>query len=264
VASASDFNVKSIQKQLAIYRDLGVLNTNLAEVFKVVGEPPQLRDPSEPPPSVPERKRVLVFAGHMIDEADRNTPRFPASKELIAREKIKEKILKEMNTGAGVSCAYAGAASGGDILFQEICAELNIPTRLYLAIPPAKYVNSSVIKAGPTWVDRFWDIYRKHEAAKQLRILSEVEEAKDDEDYLPAWLWSKEKYGIWQRNNLWMLFNSLDEACDPKTDDPNLTLIALWDGADADGPGGTGDLVEKVQTLGARHEIINTKEAFDL
>jgi len=264
VASAPDFNVKSIQKQLAIYRDLGVLNSNLVEVFKVVGEPPQLRDPGEPPPPVPEHKRVLLFAGHMIDADDRPGSRFPASKESVAREKIKEKILKEMNTGAGVACAYAGAASGGDILFQEICAELKIPTRLYLAIPPAKYVNSSVIKAGPGWVDRFWNIYRKHEAAKQLRILSEVEDAKEDEDYLPAWLRSKEKYTIWQRNNLWMLFNALDEACDPKTDDPNLTLIALWDGAGGDGQGGTGDLVEKVQNLGARYEIINTKEAFAL
>ena len=220
--------------------------------------------PGEKPAADPEHKRVLLFAGHMIDAENREKPRFPASKELVAREKIKEAILKEMNTGAGVSCAYAGAANGGDILFQEICAELGIPTRLYLAIPPAKYVNSSVIKAGPGWVDRFWNIYRKHEAAKQLRVLSAVEDAKSDEDYLPAWLRSKENYGIWQRNNLWMLFNALAEACDQKTADPSLTLIALWDGAEGDGPGGTGDLVEKVKKLGARHDIINTKQVFDL
>ena len=169
-----------------------------------------------------------------------------------------------MNTGAGVLCGYAGAASGGDILFQEICAELDIPTRLYLAIPPAKYVNSSVVKAGQDWVRRFWDIYNKHEANKQLRVLSEVEDARDDVDYLPAWLRSKKDYGIWQRNNLWMLFNALDEACDVKIKDPNLTLIALWDGAGGDEPGGTGDLVKKVQDMGARHEIIDTNELFGL
>ena len=264
VSSAPEFNVGSIRKQLAIYRDLGVLNSNVAEVFKVVGEPPPLAVPGAEPAATPERKRVLVFAGHMIDAPDRTNPRFPANKEQVARDKIKEAISKEMNTGAGVLCGYAGAASGGDILFQEVCAELGIPTRLYLAIPPAKYINSSVIKAGSSWVQRFWDIYNQHEKAKQLRILSEVEDAKSDEDYLPAWLRSKDNYTIWQRNNLWMLFNAVAEACDEKSGDPNLTLIALWDGAGGDGPGGTGDLVEKVKNLGARFEIINTKELFGL
>ena len=61
-----------------------------------------------------------------------------------------------------------------------------------------------------------------------------------------------------------MLFNALAEGCDEKSGDPNLTLIALWDGAEGDGPGGTGDLVNKVENLGARCEIINTKELFGL
>lgn len=212
----------------------------------------------------PERQRVLVFAGHMIDAPDRKNSRFPADKEQLAREKINEAVVKEMNNGAGVLCGYAGAASGGDILFQEVCAELSIPTRLYLAIPPEKYLNSSVSKAGPGWVDRFWSIYNKHKNANQLRVLSEVDDAKSDEDYLPVWLRSKDNYSIWQRNNLWMLFNAVAEACDEKTGAPNLTLIALWDGAGGDGPGGTGDLVEKVRNLGARDAIINTKELFGL
>lgn len=264
VTAMAGFNANSIRKQLAIYRDLGVLTSNLAEVFKVVGEPPPLQDAGAAPVANPERKRVLVFAGHMIDAPGRPKPRFPADKEQLAREKIKEAVMKEMNSGAGVSCGYAGAASGGDLLFQEVCAELGIPTRLYLAMPPAKYINSSVIKAGPGWVDRFWNVYNKHKNANELRVLSEVDDAKSDEDYLPAWLRSKENYSIWQRNNLWMLFNALAEACDEKTGDPNLTLIALWDGAGGDGPGGTGDLVEKIQTLGARHHIINTKDLFGL
>ena len=264
LTGAPGFASDSVSKQLAIYRDVGVLTSNLAEVFKVVGEPPPLPDPGAAPAATPARKRVLVFAGHMIDAPDRKNPRFPADKEQIAREKIKEKIVNEMNDGAGVLCGYAGAASGGDLLFQEVCAELGIPTRLYLAIPPAKYINSSVIKAGAGWVDRFWNVYNKHKASNQLRVLSEMEDAKSDEDYLPAWLRSKENYGIWQRNNLWMLFNAVAEACDEKTSDPNLTLIALWDGEGGDGPGGTKDLVEKVQNLGARNRIINTKELFGL
>lgn len=213
-------------------------------------------------PSQQQRKRVLLFAGHMIDAPGREKPRFPADKEVIAREKIREAIVKEMNTGAGIASAYAGGASGGDILFQEVCAELGIPTRLYLAIPPQQYVTSSVAKAGAEWVRRFWNIYNAHAARNLVRVLSEAIEVKQDSDNLQAWL--REDYTIWQRNNLWMLFKALDEGCDPKTGDPNITLIALWDGEGGDGPGGTGDLVDKVNELGARSEVINTKEVFGL
>lgn len=260
LTSAPGFNVDSVRKQLAIYRDLGVLNVNIAEVFKVVGEPPPIPAPGGQPAAA-QRKRVLLFAGHMIDAKDRAKPRFPADKESVARERIKEAVLKEMNTGTGVSSGYAGGASGGDILFQEVCAELGIPTRLYLALPPQKYVTTSVQKAGPQWVERFWNIYNEHQTQKQVRVLSD---ATDEREYLPAWLREKPEYSIWQRNNLWMLFNALDEGCDPKTEDPNVTLIALWDGEGGDGPGGTGDLVKKVENLGARSKIINTKEEFGL
>jgi hypothetical protein len=264
LAAAPDFARSSVRQQLTIYRDLGVLGDNLEEVFKVVGNPntTPAGDQSE---RITARKRVLVFAGHMIDAPNRQTPRFPADKELVAREKIKEVVLKEMNNGAGVAAAYAGGASGGDILFQEICAELGIETRFYLAVQPQIYVTTSVNKAGPGWVQRFWNLHKAHVEQKQVRILSQsTEAAKNDIEYLPAWLRDKKNYSIWQRNNLWMLFNALAEGCDEKTGDPNLTLIALWDGAEGDGPGGTGDLVRKVENLGARCEIINTKELFGL
>ena len=265
LANAPDFAKKSVRQQLAIYRDLGVLSGNLAEVFKVVGEPDQLPAPGAQPEPKPPRKRVLVFAGHMIDAPDRETPRFPADKEAVAREEIKKRIMKEMNTGAGVASAYAGGANGGDILFQEVCAGLGIETRLYLAVQPPIYVTKSVNKAGPGWVQRFWNLHAAHVARNQVRILSPaIEAVKNDVDYLPAWLRDKENYNIWQRNNLWMLFNALAEGCDEKTGDPNLTLIALWDGSAGDGPGGTGDLVNKVENLGARCEIISTKEIFGL
>src|SRR5688572_4515922 len=94
---------------------LGALEVNLGRV-KVVGEPE-----AQKLPSPQERKRVLLFAGHMIDAPGREKPRFPADKEAIARERIREAVVKEMNTGAGIASAYAGGANGGDILFQEVC-----------------------------------------------------------------------------------------------------------------------------------------------
>jgi len=257
LVGAPDFARDSVLKQLLIYKDVGVLTGNLAEVENVVGVAKAALT-SKPQ----QRKRVLLFAGHMIDAPGREHPRFPPDREAIAREKIREAVMKEMQADVGVSCGYAGAASGGDVLFQEVCAELGIPTRLYLAIPPQKYVSTSVEKAGQQWVQRFWKIHAEHVARDQVRVLSDS--IDDEGEYLPAWLRSKPKYNIWQRNNLWMLFNALDEGCDPKTGDPNISLIALWDGAGGDGPGGTGDLVDKVKNLGARCEVINTKEVFKL
>ncbi|HKP12067.1 MAG TPA: hypothetical protein VJZ91_08160, partial [Blastocatellia bacterium] len=249
-------------KQLAIYRDLGVLGENLAEVFKVVGEPPLTAASGQP--AAPQRKRVLLFAGHMIDAPGREHPRFPASQEQVAREKIKEAIVAEMRSGAGVACGFAGGASGGDILFHEVCDELGILTRFYLAVPPQKYVTTSVQKAGPQWVERFWKLYNERHAQNQVRVLSEAADVQDEQEYMPAWLRTKPEYDIWQRNNLWMLFNALEEGCDPKTGDPNVALIALWDGKGGDGPGGTGHLVKKIEDLGATSEVINTKETFGL
>ena len=57
-------------------------------------------------------------------------------------------------------------------------------------------------------------------------------------------------YGIWSRNNLWMLFNAL------ALDAESLTLIALWDGGPADGPGGTKDLVQLVKDHGEKVDVV--------
>jgi cellulose biosynthesis protein BcsQ len=264
LSDAPDFARVSVAKQLAIYRDLGVMTENLAEVFKVVSEPPALPESGSQSAVKPQRQRVLLFAGHMIDPPDRTTPRFPADKEAVAREEIKQRVRREMNTGAGVAVAYAGGSNGGDILFQEVCAELGVKTRLYLAVQPQIHANKSVNNAGRNWMARFWGLHDEHLVRKQVRVLSQtVEVADSDTDYLPAWLRDKTDYDIWQRRNLWMLLNALAEGFDAKTGDPNLTLIALWDGS-GDGPGGTGDLVKKVASLGARVEIINTKELFRL
>lgn len=274
LAGAPAFALESVGRQLAIYRDLGVLGANLAEVFKVVGEPPPLPDPSAPRAAAPPaRPRVLLFAGHMIDEPGRAEPRFPAAKESVARAKIQEVVEREMRREGGVASGYAGGASGSDILFHEVCRELGIQTRLYLAIPPGEYVRKSVKQADQsllngaelTWVERFWRLHNERAAQQQVREpLSDVSDVPDNKEhlYLPAWLREKQDYNIWQRNNLWMLFNALDEACDPKSPDPNITLIALWDGAAGDGTGGTGDLVDKVEHLGARVVRLDTKLLF--
>jgi tetratricopeptide (TPR) repeat protein len=257
IKDVADFNFDSVRKQLLIYKQLGLLEANLAEAVKVVGS---LHEADGGDQTAVQGRRVLLFTGHRIDAQGRAQPRFPADREAVARQAIREAVVKEMQANEGVVCGFAGGASGGDILFQEVCAELDIPMQLYLAIPPERYVVSSVQQAGERWVERFWRLHNKHTEQKRVCVLSEATDVVDEREYLPAWLRTKPDYGIWQRNNLWALFNALAEggAC-------NLTLIALWDGeSTGDGPGGTSDLVRKVQERGARAVILNTKELFGL
>ncbi len=251
---ASDQAWQSVRNQLAIYHALGVMSANVDEVIKITGLP-------DDEGAAKGRQRVLIFTGHMIDAPGRKTPRFPKEKEPEARQKIKEAVEAELKSGDGVAYGIAGGASGGDILFQEVCEELGIPTHLYLALPSPLYVKASVAPAGPDWVERFRKLNERLSGEEKVRVLSELsEEPADKAEYLPAWLRSKRDYNIWQRNNLWMLHNALAAG-----GDDCVTLIALWDREPTgDGPGGTSDLVAKVERRGAKTVVIDTKQTFGL
>jgi tetratricopeptide (TPR) repeat protein len=254
LSGVSDQAWESVRNQLAIYHDLGVFSDIVAEVVKYTGLP-------QPKVEGTSGKRILIFTGHMIDAPGREQPRFPSDKEDIARQLIRDAVEAEMKAGDGVSFGIAGGASGGDILFHEVCADLGIPTQLYLALQSGLYVNASVRQAGPHWVERFRRLQSRLSKEDAVRVLSELEEEPTDEkEYLPAWLRSKPDYNIWQRNNLWMLYNALAAG-----GDDCVTLIALWDREPTgDGPGGTSDLVAKVERRGAKAIIIDTKKEFGL
>jgi hypothetical protein len=255
LAGAPDFVTYSVSSQLALYEELGVLKANVTAALDFLGRP-QASDRG-----AKVHKRVLIFTGHMVDEPGRDKPRFPADREGAARQKIKEAVEAEMKSGDGVAFGIAGGASGGDILFHEVCEELGIPTQLYLAFEPGLYVNASVRKSGGDWVDRFWRLHSRREEKGEVRVLSELaDEPADKAEYLPSWLRSKGDYNIWQRTNLWMLHNALAAG-----GDDNVTLIALWNNEPTgDGPGGTSDLVAKVERRGARTVVIDTKATFGL
>jgi hypothetical protein len=238
LAGADDFEIDAVRRQLVIYEQLGVITGNVAEALKAIPSP----DISyEKPP------HTLLFTGHRIDSKDRKNPRFPDEKQGIARLVIKDVIEKELKRVGGEVIGIAGGASGGDILFHEVCAELNIETTLYLAIPRDEYVKESVRDAGPTWIDRFDQLYER---------LPRRELGKSKE--LPRWLQNKHGYDIWQRNNLWTLYNAMALGSQ------HMTLIALWDGEAGDGPGGTKDMVNRANDRGAKTIILNTKETFGL
>lgn len=181
----------------------------------------------------------LLFTGHMIDKPDREVPRFPAKKENAVRQKMKEEIEKVKKNTKRKLNGIAGGACGGDILFHEICMELEISTELFLALPREKFLVESVAFAGPGWVERFDKLFNK----LPVRVLSKSQK-------LPR-VKEKKTLSIWKKNNLWQLNCALANV------GLNMTLIALWDGKGGDGPGGTADMVKEAKEKGARSIIIN-------
>jgi hypothetical protein len=239
LAGAKDFEIDTVRRQVTLYNELGLLQENVQAVLGVL-------DGNAPPAPTAAPRRVLLFTGHMIDAPDRAEPRFPPSKVDVARAKITEAITAEQQISGGISYGVAGCASGGDILFHKACEELGIPTRIFLALPRDLYIRASVAPAGPSWVEEFNRLVR----LRPFRVLGDSEE-------LPTWLQEKPKYNIWQRNNLWNLHNALAAV-----GGENVTLIALWNGASGDGPGGTADMVQKAQERGAKTIILDTKKIF--
>ena len=184
LAGAADLTVEAVRDQLCLYQRLGLLADNVSAALASL-------DPAQPPAQ--EQESRILFAGHMIDAPGRAEPRFPAAKEDVARTAIRQAIEGELRRPGGVASGIAGGASGGDILFHELCADLGIPTRLFLALPRQQFIEKSVRLAGGAWRERF-DLL----AAKlPVRVLADTET-------LPNWLAEKPDYSIWQRNNLWM------------------------------------------------------------
>lgn len=237
LADAPAFAIDSVREQIDIFRRLG-LRSECVEAVQTVLAAMDAQTPSAPRASATPA-RVILFTGHMIDAPGRGEPRFPASRsaEQRARQMIRDAVAGERKLESCPLLGISGGACGGDILFQDVCAELGIETRLFLALPRDTFCRESVQHAGPDWVERYNQLCDR----VAPRVLAESKE-------LPKWLRPRRDYGIWQRNNLWMLFNAL--ALDAKS----LTLIALWDQGRADGPGGTEDLVFQVQSRG--HKVV--------
>ena len=240
LADASEQARDAVRRQMALYQRLGILKENIQAALDNIAPGAGQGQRQEGAP------RVILFTGHRIDAPNRSSSRFPAAKEKQARAMILAAVRKEKQIANGSVIGLSGGASGGDILFHEVCEELNIPSQMYLVLPKNDYIKASVADSGPEWIDRFNRLSDKLKA----KTLTES-------DRLPRWLRAKKDYDIWQRSNLWMLHNALFLSRD------QLTLIALWNGATGDGPGGTEDMVERAKNRGARFIHLDTKKLLD-
>ena len=72
-------------------------------------------------------------------------------------------------------------------------------------------------------------------------------------DALPSWLQGKRDYSTWQRNNRWILHHAW-----ATTTVDRVTVLALWNGEEGDGPGGVADMVAAAQARGAWVVVLET------
>ena len=93
---------------------------------------------------------VLVFTGHMVDRAGRDTPRFPADLESAVRP-----VLRASIAAMRPLAAYGSAACGADILCLEQVRECGGEIHLVLPFPPEEFRRTSVDIAAGEWGVRF-------------------------------------------------------------------------------------------------------------
>ena len=240
-AALKDFSHQgrdAVRRQLAILKDLDVASANASAAIEVIDGFGRTKSVAEVP------SMVLAFAGHRLDAPGRKPERFPARAEALARTMIHHKIVELKAQVSGNVIGYAGCASGGDILFHEVCDELGVPTQVLLAGPRAPYLDASVQDGGAEWVRRFDVIQQRH--------VGRINQLTPDLD-VPRWLRSVEDFGIWQHNNLWLLHSALAHGAE------KVVLIALWNGTRGDGPGGTEHMVTEVKRQGGRCEVLDAR-----
>ncbi len=181
-------------------------------------------------------EHLVVSAGHTIDTAGA-PPRFPAAAEPKAHELIARKIAglrSALNEGEQLT-VLASAAPGSDILVHEVCAELGVPTRLCLPMPP-EAVAAIVFKDADQWRTRFHAVVENHR--KDLLQMADHAE-------LPRWLRDRPGIDPWERGNRWVMQLAQTWGAG------RVTLLVLWDGQD-DGStgGGTAHFVRLARAMG--------------
>ena len=248
LVNAPEFALDSVCRQLQLYHQLGILTENTQAALTAIPVESSTEPQTTRQTNQKQRPRVILFTGHRLDAKGRAIPRFPHDRVDQARALIKEKVTAIQVQSKQPLLGISGGANGGDILFHEVCAELKIPTKLYLVLPKNDYSQASVVDGGPDWVERFNRLFEQRSDMSELELpagVSNQPEILSHSKSLPRWLRAKGNYSIWERSNLWMLHNALHISQD------NLILIALWNGQEGDNPGGTEDMVRRVKARGA-------------
>jgi hypothetical protein len=222
--------------QLQLFAMLGIKADLANEVIRTMDA---FVDRSEPDQKV---LHTIVFAGHRVDEAGREKPRFPPDRETKARELIREKLKALMAPSTRLH-VLSSAAPGGDILCHEICRELGIDSTICLPMPKQSF-SRLVFSDEENWRARFLELVSSRPVLQLC-----------DQEDLPRWLRSS-GLNAWERGNRWVLEMAQASGA------AKVSLIALWDGkTTGDAPGGTAHMVGLARDAGTvAEDLINANQ----
>ncbi|NPU85924.1 MAG: hypothetical protein HPY65_15720 [Syntrophaceae bacterium] len=131
--------------------DMAEVRHIVQSILVLLGEDPTPLECVLPSP------KVVVFAGHMVDFADRKEPRFPPSLVETVAGEIRERI-SNLNVAAG----FASAACGAPILFHEVVLAAGGETHVVLPYGREEFFADSVaIREDMDWKDRFERVLEK-------------------------------------------------------------------------------------------------------
>ena len=226
--------LESVTRQLELFAELGI-REELA-VAALGAFDPQERDAT----TLPRRDmEALVFSGHMLDRDLDAEERFPARLvPLVAaaiQAKVRETLASAQKAGRGLR-GMAAASDGGDILFHEACANLGVPTEVYLPVPDELYRATALAPGSEEWVPRYFDVL----AGRPVHTLNPMAG-------LPTWVDLRRDASSWPRFNQWILHHAA--VIGPGT---RVNVLVLWNGKPSHGPGGVSHMVQLAQQRGAR------------
>lgn len=182
---------------------------------------------------------AILFTGHMVDLPGRAHPRFPQHAEPIAWRAIRDAIDRARAQSRGRVVGIASGARGGDLLFLEACRLYGLERRMVLPFPVEPFIQTSVAGVpNGSWEQLFRDNWEALPPSEREIVL----ETRDEKGYALC--------------NDRMIALAEEIAT-------SFTIIALWDGKAGDGPGGTGEHVEKVRGIGGKADIIDAKILLD-
>lgn len=174
---------------------------------------------------------VVVFAGHVMDQPDRRTPRFPVDLEPRVYCEIQQH-LHNLDAGFG----YSSAACGSDILFCEAILEKDGELHIVLPFEKSQFIETSVDQS-PGWKVRF---ERVLERAADVVVASESRIEGDDISY------------EYSNRLLYGLARSRAEQLET-----TLKPLAVWDGEPGEACGGTASAIELWRATGNEVQIID-------
>lgn len=177
--------------------------------------------------------QVVTFAGHMIDRPGRGSPRFPQELEPAVAYAIRSR-LEAADPGLG----YASAACGSDLLFLEAMLDRGGEVVVVLPYEREQFIRDSVsLIPGSKWRARF-DRVLEHATRVVTASTQRLEIGEVSLDYA---------------NQLLLGLASI-RARQLETE---LTTLAVWDGLQGDGLGGTASAVKRWREIGLPVEIID-------